>query len=140
MRVGAFITFITGKHIQIGTIKVDVMFCYFSKISLYIVRSLCSTKVALWSSRPSFVSVYTSVRTHTGKVITIAFSLFIKISVLVMNSKHKAKFFHSIRKFLHPFPTTCFDAGRKVVGMIIVISRLCPTVKMKINLIYTKAF
>ena len=140
MWVGAFITFITGKHIQVGTIEVNVMFCYFSKISLYVIRSLCSTKVALWSSGPSFMSVYTSVRTHTGKFIAIAFGLFIKISVLVMNSEHKAKFFHSLRKLLHPFPTTGFGAGRKVVGMIIVIPGLCPAIKMEIELIHTKTF
>lgn len=85
--IAAFIPFIAGKHIQIGSVQPDAMAEQILKITFDIIRCLGAAQIGLRASRPSLMYRDRAVRQPGGIFLVIGFSIQIIIPVLIMDTE-----------------------------------------------------
>ena len=137
-RIIALVPFVTCKYIQVCAIQPDSVFLNLLEVSFHIVRSLCRTQIRLRSARPFLMFRDASV-CETARVILIeAWRRKIIIPVLIVDSKYVATFMHCIHQRLHAFPSSCFFTCRQIIRVLVVISWLCPSVQMQVQLFHSE--
>ena len=72
-RIIALISFVTGEHIQICSVQMNLVLFQFTKITLYIMWSLCCTQIWLLPACPSLMCRNCSVRQSAGIVFVKTF-------------------------------------------------------------------
>ena len=51
-----------------------------------------------------------------------------------MDAEHESQTVHGVDQRLHAFPAARFDAGRQIVGMVVVVAWFCPAIQMQVHL------
>ena len=54
-----------------------------------------------------------------------------------MDSEHVTTFVHGVCQFFHIFPATGLFTCRQVIRVLIVVSRLCPSIQMKVQFFHS---
>ena len=133
-RIRTFIAFITRKHIQIRSVKRNVVFKQSVKIALYIIKCLRCAQIGLRPARPFCMGIMASVHALHCIFFLIGGCIMIIVTVLVMNPEVTADLMHRLCQGPHAVPAAGLLTGRKIIRMTIVIARLCPAIQMKIHL------
>ena len=133
-RIRTFIPLVARKHIQIRSVKRNVVFKQTVKIALYIIKCLRCAQIGLRSARPFCMGIMASVHTLHCIFFLIGGCIMIIVTVLVMNAKVTADLMHRLCQGSHTVPSAGLLTGRKIIRMTIVIARLCPAIQMQIHL------
>ena len=133
-RIRTFIAFIARKHIQIRSVKRNVVFKQTVKIALYIIKCLRCAQIGLRPARPFCMGIMASVHALHCIFFLIGGCIMIIVTVLVMNPEVTADLMHRLCQGPHAVPAAGLLTGRKIIRMTIVIARLCPAIQMKIHL------
>ena len=136
----AFIAFIAGEHIQIRSLQMDSMAEEFFEIALYIIGSLAGAQITLPAACPARKLWHFSMDIMDRIFLIECGGIHIIIPVLVVNAEHITAFLHGIGKGLHAFPAACFFTGRKIIGVLIIVSRIAPAIQMQIQLLHALFF
>ena len=83
----AFIPFIAGEYIQIGSVQLNSMTEQILEITFYIIRRLGAAQISLRPAGPPLMRRYGPVRQPGGIFFVISLSVKIIVSVLIMDSE-----------------------------------------------------